>query len=192
MISLNMDSIIWKGWRPKIHNDDLTLVQLFDGNAECTLEHPRFFSHTLLSLTQFPAPKYFWKVVHNREANQAIAFVGVNDAHLSKHFHRKETIFTENWSLQPSNQARSAPMFATSSLGLIGQWTTLIRASCIVVRLLISRKRWIMSPTCVWTESGPICWLTNNPNFKNEIDICLKTSAEFGVVVSSLKYIIGK
>ena len=34
--------------------------------------------------SQFPAPKYFWKVVHNKATNQAIAFVGVNDAHLSE------------------------------------------------------------------------------------------------------------
>eukprot|EP00095_Tigriopus_kingsejongensis_P006847 maker-scaffold176_size284796-snap-gene-0.14 protein:Tk06847 transcript:maker-scaffold176_size284796-snap-gene-0.14-mRNA-1 annotation:"duplex-specific nuclease" len=29
-----------------------------------------------------PVPKYFWKVVHNPQTNHAIAFVGMNDAHL--------------------------------------------------------------------------------------------------------------
>ena len=28
-----------------------------------------------------PAPKYFWKVVHNKETNEAVAFIGVNDPH---------------------------------------------------------------------------------------------------------------
>lgn len=30
-----------------------------------------------------PVPKYFWKVIHNPTTNEAVAFVGVNDAHLT-------------------------------------------------------------------------------------------------------------
>ena len=29
-------------------------------------------------------PKYYWKVVYNREANEAIAFVGLNNPHETK------------------------------------------------------------------------------------------------------------
>ena len=28
-----------------------------------------------------PAPKYYWKVIHNKATNEAVAFVGVNDPH---------------------------------------------------------------------------------------------------------------
>ena len=31
-----------------------------------------------------PAPQYYWKVVHNKETNEAVAFIGVNDPHTAE------------------------------------------------------------------------------------------------------------
>ncbi len=37
------------------------------------------FLYTANSKTWIPAPHYYWKVVHNKDTNEAVAFIGVND-----------------------------------------------------------------------------------------------------------------
>ena len=49
--------------------------------------------------TAIPLNKYFWKVVHDVEKNEAIAFVGINDPHWDTtgiiFVHLKSRLFTE-------------------------------------------------------------------------------------------------
>ena len=40
-----------------------------------------------------PAPQYLWKVVHNKDTNEAVAFISVNDPHTAA---RPDAICTVN------------------------------------------------------------------------------------------------
>lgn len=63
-----------------VYTGTYDILTLADVNGK---QQPIYLAKDANNNNVIPAPKYYWKVVHDKAANKATAFIGINNPHLA-------------------------------------------------------------------------------------------------------------